>query len=251
MERPVDAGRVDEHELAVVQVLDGEDPVPRRLRLVRDDRDLGADDQVEERGLAGVGTADERDEPGACHYRRSTGASCARRKRTLWMRRRSASSTSTCRPSRSNVSPDRGHAADAGQHVAADGLEAFGLDRDVQAIADLVDAGLGAEHPRAVALVHDGLGLDVVLVPDLADDLLEQILERHEPGGAAVLVDDDGHLHLPALELLEELGHALGLGHEHRRTDEAGDRLAGARPARSAAPDPSRRPRPGCCRGSP
>ena len=31
--------------------------------------------------------------------------------------------------------------------------------------------------------------LDVVLVGDLADDLLEQVLERDEPGGAAVLVD--------------------------------------------------------------
>ena len=113
---------------------------------------------------------------------------------------------------------DRRHAADARQHVAADGLEALGLDRDVEPLAHLVDARLGAEHPRAVALVDDRLGLDVVLVADLADDLLEQVLERHQAGGAAVLVDDDRHLHLPALELLQELGHALGLGHEHRRT---------------------------------
>ena len=141
------------------------------------------------------------------------------------MRRRSASSTSTCEPVELERLPDGRHAADAGQHVAADGLEALGLDRHVQPIAHLVDAGLGAEHPRSVALVHDRLGLDVVLVADLADDLLEQVLERHQPGRPAVLVDHDRHLHLAALEFLQELGHALGLGHEHRRTHEARDRL--------------------------
>ena len=70
---------------------------------------------------------------------------------------------------------------------------------------------LAAEHERAVALVDDRLGLDVVLVANLADDLLEQVLDRHQAGGAAVLVDDDRDLHLLALELLQQLGHALGL----------------------------------------
>ena len=36
---------------------------------------------------------------------------------------------------------------------------------------------LAAEHERAVALVDDRLGLDVVLVANLADDLLEQVLD--------------------------------------------------------------------------
>ena len=49
---------------------------------------------------------------------------------------------------------------------------------------------------------------------------------RHEPRGAAVLVDDDRHLDLLALELLQQLGHALGLGHERRRPDEPRDRTA-------------------------
>src|SRR6188768_2959294 len=41
----------------------------------------------------------------------------------------------------------------------------------------------------------------------------------------AVLVDDDRHLHLLALELLEQLRHALGLGHERRGPDERHDRI--------------------------
>ncbi len=60
-----------------------------------------------------------------------------------------------------------------------------------------------AENEVAIAFVHDLVGLDVVFVTDLADDLFEQILDRHQPGGAAVLVDDDGALDAVALELLQ------------------------------------------------
>ena len=63
------------------------DAVAGRLRLVGNDRDLGADDPVEQRRLAGVGPADKRDRTTSGTLARSTGASCARRKRTLWMRR--------------------------------------------------------------------------------------------------------------------------------------------------------------------
>ena len=97
------------------------------------------------------------------------------------------------------------------QQIAADGLEPLALDLDVQPLRDLVDVHLAAEDEAAAALVDDRLGLDVVLVADLADDLLEQILDRDQAGGAAVLVDDDRALHLLALELLQQLGHALGL----------------------------------------
>ena len=76
----------------------------------------------------------------------------------------------------------------------------------------------------AVALVDDRLGLDVVLVANLADDLLEQVLDRHQAGGAAVLVDDDRALRLLALELLQQLRHALGLRHDDRRPQQRRDR---------------------------
>ena len=41
-----------------------EDPVPRGLRLVGDDRDLRPDEPVQQRGLPGVGPADQGDEAG-------------------------------------------------------------------------------------------------------------------------------------------------------------------------------------------
>ena len=54
------------------------------------------------------------------------------------------------------------------------------------------------------------LELGVVLVANLTDDLLEQIFDRDEPRGAAVLVDDERRLDALALELLQQLGHELG-----------------------------------------
>ena len=47
--------------------------------------------------------------------------------------------------------------------------------------------------------------LDVVLVLDLADDLLEEVLDRDEAGGPAVLVEDDRDVDLPALELVKQV----------------------------------------------
>src|SRR4029079_2512638 len=88
--------------------------------------------------------------------------------------------------------PDHGHAAELRQQVAADRAEALARDVDAQPAVQLGDGDLPAEHEHAVPLVLDGLGLDVVLVPDLADDLLEQILNRNQAPGAAVFVDDDG-----------------------------------------------------------
>ena len=85
---------------------------------------------------------------------------------------------------------------------------------DAEPIVQLVDVDLAAEDEHAVAFVQHRLGLDVVLVANLADDLLEQVLDRDQARGAAVLVDDDRRLHLLALELLQQVGHPLGLGHE-------------------------------------
>ena len=67
--------------------------------------------------------------------------------------------------------------------------------------AQVVDAG-AAVHARLV--VGDGhdhrLLLDVVLVLDLADDLLDQVLDGDQAGRAAVLVEHDGDVDLAALE---------------------------------------------------
>ena len=60
-----DARRVDEDELRVALDRDAADQRARGLHLVRDDRDLGADQRVDQRRLAGIGRADQRDEAAA------------------------------------------------------------------------------------------------------------------------------------------------------------------------------------------
>ena len=60
------------------------------------------------------------------------------------------------------------------------------------------------------------LVLDVVLVADLADDLLHQILDRDQARGAAVLIDDDRDMDLVALHLAQECVDLLRLRNEHR-----------------------------------
>ena len=62
--RLVHARCVDEHHLPIRIVLHANDACARRLRLVGDDGELLADDAVEQRGLAGVRPAEERDETG-------------------------------------------------------------------------------------------------------------------------------------------------------------------------------------------
>ncbi len=60
--RALEPGQICEHELRVRRVRDPEDAVPRRLRLVGDDRDLAAAERIHERRLADVRTAGDGDE---------------------------------------------------------------------------------------------------------------------------------------------------------------------------------------------
>src|SRR5216684_90580 len=117
------------------------------------------------------------------------------------------------------------HAPEAVEEVPPDGLEPVALDLHVQAILDLVDVHFAVEDESPAPFVDDRLRLDVVLVADLADDLLEEILDRHEPSRAAVFVHHDRHLRLLTLKLLQELRHALALRYDGRRPHKWGDRL--------------------------
>ena len=97
---------------------------------------------------------------------------------------------------------DAGTRPDVRQQVAADGLVALTFHGDLQPLGELAHVGPAAEDEAAVALFDDRLDLDVVLVADLADDFLQQILDRHQTGGAAVLVHDHRRLDALALKLL-------------------------------------------------
>jgi hypothetical protein len=49
-----------------------------------------------------------------------------------------------------------------------------------------------------------GLGL-VMLVFDVAHDLFDEVLDRYEPIGAAILIDDERHMHARRLHANEQI----------------------------------------------
>ena len=61
-----------------------------------------------------------------------------------------------------------------------------------------------------------------MLVADLADDGLDDVLDGHETVGATVFVDDQRHLDVGGLHLLQQVGSRHGGRHEQQRADEAG-----------------------------
>ncbi len=108
----------------------------------------------------------------------------------------------------------------------------------------LVDGQL-AGHPVGLGVhaLHETLGL-VVLVGDLAHQLLQEILQRHQPRRAAELVDHDGQMEPLGLELLQQLIGPLGLRHEVRRMQVGAQVEVGRQPVARRAGGP-------WCRGCP
>ena len=89
----------------------------------------------------------------------------------------------------------------------------FGL----EVFVEFVDGRLAAHDVLAFAVLADvHVLVDVVLVVDVADDLLDHVFDGHEAGDAAVFVGDDGHVHARAAELAQQHVEPLGFRHEHR-----------------------------------
>ncbi len=72
----------------------------------------------------------------------------------------------------------------------------------------------------------------VVLVDEVADELLHEVLEGGDAGGAAVLVDDDGHLVATAAQLPEQRVEGDGLRHPEGLRLDGADRHLGPSVAR-------------------
>ena len=66
-------------------------------------------------------------------------------------------------------------------------------------------------------------GILLMLVANVADNLLQQIFDRHQACDAAVLIDDNAHVLLFALHLAQQLVAALRLRHKHRGLLNAGN----------------------------
>lgn len=95
-----------------------------------------------------------------------------------------------------------------------------------------VDTAAAVDVPGGPAVLGRGGGefgdvLAVVLVTDLADELLDDVLQGDDTGRAAVLVDDDRD-GLLAAQAGEQRPYGQGLGDEERRAGDPAD--GGAQP---------------------
>ena len=102
---------------------------------------------------------------------------------------------------------------------AADGVVVLVVGQlDAGGVLDLVGAQQAREAPGAVAALAGPGAEAVVLVGDVADDLLHHVLEGHDAGVAAVLVEDDGHLEPVAAQQREQRVEPEAVG-DHGRLD--------------------------------
>ena len=121
-----------------------------------------------------------------------------------------------------------GQPAQNGHHVAGDRLVRALGQLDTRLLGEVVQAeqAVDVEVP---ALQPPGVGvLRVVLIPDLADELFDQVLEGDDAGGAAVLIDDHSDVLAGASQLGQRREYAL-------RVRQQGD-LAGNVPDLGGAP---------------
>ena len=107
--------------------------------------------------------------------------------------------------------------AETAHHHAADRVEILVGEVGVEVVVEVRDLGERL-HAVAPALVGEDvvLGLvEVVLVLDVAHDLLDHVLDGDEPRHAAVFVHDDRDVVAVGAEFLEQHVQALGFRHEH------------------------------------
>ena len=144
------------------------------------------------------------------------------------MRRPSTFSAAKRCPANSTLSPSAGTWPRVAEDEAADGVPVLVGEGHAEQLVELVDGQAAVDPQLAVGELLDIVVLDVVLVDDLADQLLEAVLQRDEAGDAAVLVDEERHVELLGLHLAHQAGDRLGLGHEVGRAGQPGHGLEAA-----------------------
>ena len=223
----------------------------------------------------GISCGWRRRHPAAARLARAGAGGAARARSrilTRLMRRGSASSTSKSKPATaSTTSPFGGMRPVAAKTrppiVSMSSAFSPTSNSGADHLARLLDAGARiGDEDAVVDALHARVLVEIVLVLDLADDDLDQILERDESVGPAVFVDDQRHLRAARLHALQQSARRHRRRHEEHRPHQLGAveragqvdvpksrsaaRAAHPRPAGSA---PCRRTRPsgrgcGACR---
>ena len=143
---------------------------------------------------------------------------------------------------------DDGRAAEVLEDESADGgVLVAARQPQLGGGVELVEAQVARDHPRVGARLDDAGLRAVVLVEDLADDLLGDVLEGDDAGEAPVLVDDDGQLPVVGTDLLEDAGQ--GSARRARRSGRTRrSRRSSSHDGRARPTAPRRSPRPRRCR---
>src|SRR3954463_10840663 len=110
-----------------------------------------------------------------------------------------------------------GYPTERPSEQAADSLDVLDVELHIKHVLDIIDRDAHMHAHAAVVERLDPWRLPVVLIGDLADDLLEDVLDRHQSRGAAVLVDDDRDMALLGLHLPQQLIDRFGLRDEVSR----------------------------------
>ena len=115
--------------------------------------------------------------------------------------------------------PGHGDLAELAHHQPADRVVVLVIGQlDAGGVLDLVGAEQPGEAPAAVAPLTGAGAEPVVLVGDVADDLLDDVLERDDTGVAAVLVEHDRHLEAVTTQQGQQRVEPQAVG-DHGRLD--------------------------------
>src|SRR5690554_4216327 len=101
------------------------------------------------------------------------------------------------------------------EYYAAYGVELFFIQVGVEVFVKVINRSDGLDCKRTILTKLDmGFFIKVVFVLNLTNYLFKHIFNGDQAGGAAILVNHDGHVIAVFLEFLEQLIKALALGHE-------------------------------------
>ena len=104
-------------------------------------------------------------------------------------------------------------------------LDLVGGQLGLEQLAEVFDRQPGGDtYPAVGQPFHRRTLGHVVLVGDLPDDLLQDVLDRDQPGCTAVLVHHDRDVRARRLHLPQQVVDRLGLRHERRLAHDLGDR---------------------------
>ena len=165
-------------------------------------------------------------------YAPSVGTMRARR-----TRRPATSVTTTVKPSPLDALAGLGGVLEAGEDVAAHRLHGLllGLEDDAHVALEIGEQHAAVHVDDAAAAPVDRGDLLVGLVADLADDLLDQVLDGDEPDELRAHRGDDAHRRLPGLHLQAEPLHGGVFPGEDGLAQQLGDAAALRRPASTSS----------------